>query len=95
LGVSAPNPALSTIRYFRDEYEAHILEHKCPAKHCQPLLTYSIDAAKCTGCTLCARKCPTKAISGEVKAAHTIDQNLCIKCGNCVDVCRFNAVTVE
>ena len=95
LGISAPNPALSTIRYFRDEYEAHILEHKCPAKHCQALLTYEIDAEKCTGCTLCARKCPTKAISGENKAAHTIDQALCTKCGNCLDVCRFDAVTVE
>jgi len=95
LGQTAPNPVLTTIRYFRDEYEAHIRDKKCPAKQCKPLLTYTIDAEKCTGCTLCARKCPTKAITGERKMPHVIDQELCIKCGNCFSVCRFDAVKVE
>lgn len=95
LGQSAPNPAQSTIRYFRDEYEKHIYDHKCPSKKCKNLLTFTIDEEKCTGCTLCARKCPVQAIKGEKKKAHTIDQSLCTKCGNCADVCRFEAVQVE
>ncbi|NTV91035.1 MAG: 4Fe-4S binding protein, partial [Clostridiales bacterium] len=95
LGQSAPNPAQSTIRYFKDEYEKHIFDKKCPAKKCKPLLTYSIDTATCTGCTLCARKCPVKAISGELKKPHVIDGSLCTKCGNCFDVCRFKAVRVD
>ena len=95
LGQTAPNPVLTTIRYFRDEYEAHINEKKCPAKECVELLTYSIDADKCKGCTLCAKKCPAKAISGEVKAAHVIDSETCIRCGQCVNSCRFGAIIVE
>ncbi len=95
LGQTAPNPVLTTIRYFRNEYEAHIKEKKCPAKECVDLLTYSIDADKCKGCTLCAKKCPAKAISGEVKQAHIIDENICIRCGQCVNSCRFGAIIVE
>lgn len=95
LGQTAPNPVLTTIRYFRDEYEAHIREKRCPAKECVDLLTYSIDAEKCKGCTLCAKKCPAKAINGEVKQAHIIDENICIRCGQCVNSCRFGAITVE
>ncbi len=95
LGQTAPNPVLTTIRYFRDEYEAHIKEKRCPAKECVDLLTYSIDADKCKGCTLCAKKCPAKAINGEVKQAHIIDENICIRCGQCVNSCRFGAITVE
>ncbi len=95
LGQTAPNPVLTTIRYFRNEYEAHIKDKKCPAKECVDLLTYSIDADKCKGCTLCAKKCPAKAISGEVKKAHIIDDNICIRCGQCVNSCRFGAIIVE
>ncbi len=95
LGQTAPNPVLTTIRYFRNEYEAHIKEKKCPAKECVDLLTYSIDADKCRGCTLCAKKCPAKAISGDVKKAHIIDENICIRCGQCVSSCRFGAIIVE
>jgi len=95
LGQTAPNPVLTTIRYFRNEYEAHINEKKCPAKECVDLLTYSIDAEKCKGCTLCAKKCPAKAISGAVKEAHIIDDNICIRCGQCVNSCRFGAIIVE
>ncbi len=95
LGQTAPNPVLTTIRYFRDEYEAHINEKKCPAKECVDLLTYSIVADKCKGCTLCAKKCPAKAISGEVKNAHIIDSDKCIRCGQCVNSCRFGAINVE
>ena len=95
LGQTAPNPVLTTIRYFRNEYEAHINEKKCPAKECVDLLTYSIDAEKCRGCTLCAKKCPAKAISGSVKEAHIIDDNICIRCGQCVNSCRFGAIIVE
>jgi NAD-dependent dihydropyrimidine dehydrogenase PreA subunit len=92
LGQSAPNPVLTTIRYFRDEYDAHIRDKKCPAKQCKPLLTYSIDAEKCIGCTSCARKCPAEAISGEKKKPHAIDPAKCIKCGLCLTNCRFGAV---
>ena len=81
LGQTAPNPVLTTIKYFRNEYEAHINEKKCPAGECSSLIEYSIDKDKCKGCTLCARNCPVNAISGEVKSAHTIDVNKCIKCG--------------
>ncbi len=95
LGQTAPNPVLTTIKYFRNEYEAHIKDKKCPAKSCPELLTYSIDADKCRGCTLCAKKCPANAISGEVKSAHIIDPDKCIKCGSCVSVCRFGAVKVD
>lgn len=95
LGQTAPNPVLTTIRYFRDEYEAHIKEKKCPAKECVDLLTYSIVADQCRGCTLCARKCPVKAISGEVKKAHVINSEACIRCGQCMNSCRFGAIVVE
>jgi len=95
LGQTAPNPVLTTIKYFRNEYEAHINDKKCPAKSCPDLLEYTIDADKCRGCTLCAKKCPANAISGEVKSAHKIDRDKCIKCGSCVGVCRFGAVNVD
>lgn len=95
LGQTAPNPVLTTIKYFRNEYEAHINDKKCPAKSCPDLLEYTIDADKCRGCTLCAKKCPANAISGEVKSAHKIDLDKCIKCGSCVSVCRFGAVNVD
>ncbi|MCI8335754.1 MAG: NADH-quinone oxidoreductase subunit NuoF [Peptococcaceae bacterium] len=95
LGNSAPNPVLSTIRYFREEYEAHIQAKTCPAKQCKDLLTYEIKQDKCTGCTLCALKCPVNAISGEKKQPHMINQDVCTKCGNCYTVCRFGAVEVK
>lgn len=95
LGATAPNPALSTLRYFQEEYETHIQEKRCPAHHCQSLVSYSIDPARCTGCTLCAKKCPTAAISGEPKAPHSIDPDLCIRCGSCLSSCRFKAVVVD
>jgi NADH:ubiquinone oxidoreductase subunit F (NADH-binding)/NAD-dependent dihydropyrimidine dehydrogenase PreA subunit len=95
LGNSAANPVLSTIRYFREEYEAHIRDHKCPAGVCKSLITYSIDAEACTGCTLCSKKCPQACITGERKKAHVIDTSKCIKCGVCKDVCNFDAVRVE
>jgi ferredoxin len=93
LGGSAPNPVLSTIRYFRDEYEAHIVEKRCPAGVCRELVSYSIDAEKCTGCGACRKKCPTGAISGEKKKPHEIDASKCVKCGVCLETCRFEAVT--
>ena len=92
LGQTAPNPVLTTIRYFRDEYEAHIAEKRCPAGECAALRTYRIDPAKCVGCTLCARKCPVQAVSGAVKKPHTIDAAKCVKCGLCKANCRFGAV---
>jgi NADH:ubiquinone oxidoreductase subunit F (NADH-binding)/(2Fe-2S) ferredoxin/NAD-dependent dihydropyrimidine dehydrogenase PreA subunit len=94
LGATAPNPVLSTIRYFREEYEQHIKEKKCSAGVCKELISYSIND-NCTGCTLCAIKCPTNAISGDKKKLHTIDSSLCIKCGICYEVCNFNAVEVK
>lgn len=92
LGQTAPNPVLSTLRYFRKEYEAHIIDKKCPAGVCQALLTYKIIADKCRGCGLCARNCPTNAISGKIKEPYVIDADKCIKCGACLEKCKFEAV---
>ena len=94
LGQTAPNPVLTTIKYFRNEYEEHINNKKCPAKECTALLEYTIDADACKGCTLCAKKCPANAITGELKGPHIIDQDACIKCGQCITLCRFNAINV-
>ena len=93
LGQTAPNPVLSTLRYFRDEYEAHVVDKRCPAGVCKSLLKYTIDPEKCIGCTACARQCPVGAIAGEVKKAHVIDQDKCIKCGACEAKCRFKAIS--
>ena len=95
LGQTAPNPVLTTIKYFRNEYEAHISEKKCPAGECAALRQYSIAPEKCKGCTLCSRKCPVGAISGNVKEAHTINTEKCIRCGQCMDACRFGAVEIR
>jgi len=92
LGQSAPNPVLSTIKYFREEYEAHIRDKKCPAKVCKDLLTYSIDAALCKACGVCKKECPAGAIAGEKKKPHVIDPAVCIRCGVCFDVCKFKSV---
>ncbi len=95
LGNSAPNPVLSTIRYFRDEYVAHIREKRCPAGVCRDLITYSVDPKKCTGCTVCSKVCPTGAASGERKKVHTIDPAKCTKCGACRESCKFDAIIVR
>ena len=93
LGQTAPNPVLSTLRYFRDEYVEHIQNKRCPAKVCRALLTYQIDPAKCKGCTACVKACPADAIIGSVKNPHKIDVQKCIKCGSCIDKCRFDAIS--
>jgi len=95
LGGTAANPVLSTIRYFRDEYETHIKEKRCPAGVCKALITFTINEEKCTGCGVCIRECPQEAISGAKKEPHKIDQEKCIKCGLCRDICKFEAVTVS
>ena len=92
LGSSAANPVISTLRYFRDEYEAHIRDRRCPAGVCLPLIQYYIDRDKCTGCARCTRSCPNDAISGEKKQPHAIDTGKCIKCGSCIEVCKFGAI---
>jgi len=94
LGQSLPNPVLSSLKHFREEYEVHVSEKRCPAGACRELITYGIDKDKCTGCTLCAKKCPQNAISGQAKEPHYIEQEKCIKCGVCMDACKFEAVTV-
>jgi NADH:ubiquinone oxidoreductase subunit F (NADH-binding) len=94
LGTSAANPVLSTIRFFRDEYDAHIRDKKCPAGVCKPLFHYDIEAETCTGCGLCKTKCPVKAITGEKKKTHVIDQSLCIKCMECYKNCKFRSVKI-
>ena len=95
LGQTAPNPVISTLRYFKDEYIAHIKDRTCPAHVCKALVRYHIDADKCKGCTACARKCPVEAITGTIKLPHTIDTQKCIKCGACMDTCKFGAVYKE
>lgn len=95
LGQTAPNPVLSTLRYFRDEYIEHVVNKRCPAGVCKKLITYKIDPVKCKGCALCARNCPVDAIEGQVKVAHSIDTSKCVKCGTCIDKCRFGAIYKE
>jgi NADH:ubiquinone oxidoreductase subunit F (NADH-binding)/(2Fe-2S) ferredoxin len=95
LGATTPNPVLSTLKYFPEEYLAHIKDRKCPAGKCKSLVTYMIDKSKCIGCTLCARKCPVPCIAGERKGPHEIDQSKCIKCGACFEACKFGAVSVS
>ncbi len=95
LGHSAPNPVLSTLAWFRDEYEEHVYERKCRAKQCAELRTFTIESTKCTGCTACAKKCPVDAITGDRKAPHIIDQNKCISCGSCLETCKFEAVIIS
>jgi NADH:ubiquinone oxidoreductase subunit F (NADH-binding)/NAD-dependent dihydropyrimidine dehydrogenase PreA subunit len=95
LGTSASNPVLTTILYFRNEYDQHIREKKCPAGVCKPLFYYEIEKEACTGCQVCRRKCPQDAVSGEKKKLHTINQEKCIKCGICYEACKFNAVAVR
>ncbi|MEG1887233.1 MAG: NADH-ubiquinone oxidoreductase-F iron-sulfur binding region domain-containing protein, partial [Oscillospiraceae bacterium] len=92
LGQTAPNPVLSTLNFFYDEYVAHVVDKRCPAGVCKSLLSFEIDADKCIGCTACARACPVSAITGTVKNPHSIDKAKCIKCGACFDKCKFSAV---
>ena len=92
LGQSSPNPVLSTLRYYRDEYIAHIRDKKCPAGVCKALAKYEIDKSKCIGCSACARACPVNAIFGEIRKPFEIDQSICVKCGKCKETCRFGAV---
>jgi NADH-quinone oxidoreductase subunit F/NADP-reducing hydrogenase subunit HndC len=95
LGQGAPTPVLSTLRFFRHEYEAHIYEKRCPAKVCRALIKFEIHPDVCTGCTVCARNCPVNAISGERRQPHVIDPDVCVRCGICMQVCNFNAITVN
>ena len=92
LGKTAANPVLSTLKYFRDEYIAHVVDKKCPAGECQALKQYKINPDKCKGCSKCARQCPVQAISGEIKSPFNINSEKCIKCGACVEACPFKAI---
>jgi len=92
LGQTAPNPVLSTLKNFREEFLAHIVEKRCPSQKCSKLIRYEINPEKCTGCTLCARRCPVPCISGAPKKTHVIDQDRCIKCGECFNSCKFDAI---
>jgi len=95
LGGSSPNPVLTTLKYFRDEYHAHIIDGKCPAGVCKDLISYSIDPETCSGCGLCARNCPQECITGEKKKPHRINPETCIRCGMCLDSCTFGAIIVQ
>lgn len=92
LGQTAPNPVLTTLKYFRDEYEAHVIEKRCPAKICKDLIDYVVIEDKCSGCGLCKRKCPVNAITGDKKQPHHIDNSICIRCGLCRSACKFKAI---
>ncbi|MBN1308800.1 MAG: 4Fe-4S binding protein, partial [Chitinispirillaceae bacterium] len=95
LGQTAPNPVLTTLKYFPEEYETHITRKKCPAHQCPALTDFIIDASKCTGCMLCAKQCPSGAISGERKTPHRIDTAKCVRCGKCISICAFGAIYKE
>jgi NADH-quinone oxidoreductase subunit F len=95
LGQTAPNPVLTTLQYFRDEYEAHIINKKCPAGQCTALINYRIIEDKCVGCGLCKRVCPANAISGKTRELHEINSDICVKCGKCFEVCKFKAVVID
>lgn len=95
LGQTAPNPVLSTLRFFRDEYEAHIYERTCPAGSCKDLINYAIDPEKCRGCMMCLKKCPTNAVMGQLKSPHYIITDKCIGCGTCLEVCKWGAVYIN
>jgi NADP-reducing hydrogenase subunit HndC len=92
LGQTAPNPVLTTMRYYRNEYDAHIHDRSCPAGVCNALVNFFIDPEKCTGCTLCAKQCPVQAVSGKPREPHTIDTAVCVKCGKCLSACNFSAI---
>ena len=95
LGQTAPNPVLSTIQYFRDEYEAHIIKRECPTRVCTALIYYDIEKDKCIGCSICVKKCPTSCIHGSREEKYTIDQFGCVKCGSCVDVCPKKCIVIK
>ena len=95
LGQTSPNPVLSTMENFREEYEEHVTDKKCRAGQCKDLMEYVIDQDLCIGCTLCVRNCPVNCIEGEKKQPHTIDTSICIKCGTCIEKCKFNAISIQ